>query len=116
MAISSGTLASVILRCGCCAFLGVAAVVGATAGCDLFDSDDDTISIRGTIEYSPLEGGCWLIVASDQTRYEPVDLPDEYRTDGLCVLASLRPVDVVTVCMMGTPVEVVEIAKCGGVV
>ncbi len=64
--------------------LGLAILVG---GC-LFNGDDTaegTVEGTGTVQYQNLEGGFFGIVADDGARYDPVNLPEELRQDGLRV-------------------------------
>jgi hypothetical protein len=44
-----------------------------------------TITFTGTVSFIPLEGGFFGIISDDGRRYDPVNLPEEYRRDGLRV-------------------------------
>ena len=82
--------------------------------CNLFDDDDDTFVIEGNVQFSPVEGGCWFILATDQTRYEPINLPSDLMQEGLLVRLLVRPRDdMVSVCMVGRIVEIVSILETG---
>ncbi len=50
-------------------------------GCGILGPE---LSTEGVVRYQGIEGGCWLLDAEGQT-YSPVDLPAEFRTDGLRV-------------------------------
>jgi hypothetical protein len=41
--------------------------------------------ISGTIKYIDLEGGFYGIIAEDGTRFNPENLPEKFRSDGLRV-------------------------------
>ena len=71
---------------------------------------DSTVRLTAVVTYSNIEGGCWTL-NSGANRYEPVNLPDAYRVDGLTVEVVLRRAAYATTCMMGLPVTVEHIAK-----
>jgi hypothetical protein len=41
------------------------------------------------VRFDPIEGGCWGLVAPDNTVYSPINLDNTYRMDGLRVHASI---------------------------
>ena len=51
---------------------------------------DDIFTVDGTVAFTNIEGGCWLIVDADENRYHPLDLPEAFRQDGLPVRAILE--------------------------
>lgn len=73
--------------------------------------EPDERQLLGTIRFLPIEGGCWVIDARDNVRYEPIGLPEAFRVDGRGVIVTLlqRP-DVGSYCMVGRIVEVISIA------
>lgn len=74
--------------------------------------EQKTISGTGSIKYIGLEGGFYGIVADDGKRYDPVNLPEEFRQDGLRVRIELRPrPDMASLHMWGMIVEVLKIEK-----
>lgn len=76
------------------------------------DGDDETITVVGTVDFIQVEGGCWSILAADQTRYEPINLPEEFKQDGLAVRAVLLPRDdLVSICQIGQIVEILTIER-----
>ena len=78
--------------------------------CDLFDDDDDTFVVEGTVRFAQIEGGCWYILASDQARYLPINLPSELRQDGLPIVVQVKPRDDwASACGFGRIVEIVRI-------
>lgn len=68
--------------------------------------------IKGTVNYNPIEGGCWLIHGDDGKDYQPVgSLAEEFRKDGLRVsLVFRRRNDVAGFCP-GQFVDVVSLSK-----
>ncbi len=73
------------------------------------------ITSTGTITYIDLEGGFYGFIASDGTQYLPLDLPDEFKQDGLMVdITGIKETDVVTIQMWGQPLRIVSISKHEG--
>ena len=68
----------------------------------------------GTVKYIGLEGGFYGIIGDDGGRYQPLNLPEEYRVDGLRIWfkAKIRE-DVATIYMWGTPIEILEVKALG---
>ena len=66
----------------------------------------------GTITYFDLEGGFYGLVADDGARYDPMNLDEAFKEDGLRVRfrARLRT-GVMTIRQWGKPVEVLEMAR-----
>lgn len=62
------------------------------------------------VRFDPIEGGCWNLVASDNTVYLPTALDNSFRIDGLRVSASIRLLSLVAAFCPGKGAEVVEIA------
>ena len=68
--------------------------------------------ITGTVRYSNLEGGFYELAADSGERYDPVNLPAEYKKDGLRVKFQINEKkDMVGIHMRGKIVEVVKIEK-----
>lgn len=89
--------------------------VQATAKAVRIESEDELASeveIEGVIRYHELEGGFYAIQSKDGETYNPINLPDEFRQDGLPVRARLRlRNDMMGVHQVGPLVEIVEIRK-----
>ena len=50
--------------------------------------------VKGTVDYTQLEGGCWLIKADNGKTYQPVGgLDEQYQKDGLRVFVVFRRAD-----------------------
>lgn len=65
------------------------------------------------VRFDPIEGGCWNLVAFDNTAYLPSALDKRLRVDGLRVNASIRLLPLAAAFCPGKAVEVVEIAPAG---
>jgi hypothetical protein len=70
--------------------------------CDVTTPD---LSEVGTVRFLEIEGGCWVIETSDAV-YEPTNLPEALREDGLGVTfqATVRD-DLASICMVGPIVQ-----------
>ncbi|WP_321428428.1 protease inhibitor I42 family protein [uncultured Methanolobus sp.] len=44
-------------------------------------SESELINDSGTVTYNNLEGGFYGIVGTDDAKYDPINLPDDFRTD-----------------------------------
>ena len=54
------------------------------------DATAPTISIAGVVRHVELEGGFFAIRGDDSVTYDPINLPDSFRQDGLRVEAVVR--------------------------
>ena len=72
----------------------------------------DTVQISGTVVYKDLEGGFWAIDAGDGSRYDPINLPEAFRKDGMKVQikARLEP-DAMSAHMYGSIIHILSIAE-----
>lgn len=54
-------------------------------------SPQSKIAITGdyAVRYDPIEGGCWELVGTDNAVYNPINLDNTYRVDGLLIHASI---------------------------
>ncbi len=78
------------------------------------DVPGQSITITGIVRHVPLEGGFYGIEGRDGTKYDPVNLPGEYRQDGLAVQAKVTPVtDMMSIRMWGRMVRIVSIQRIG---
>ena len=68
--------------------------------------------VDAAVEFLNVEGGCWTIEVSEHVHYLPLNLPQEFRQDGLRVRAEiLRRDDYGSTCMVGPVVEVLSIRR-----
>jgi len=56
-----------------------------------------------------VNAGCWFLVTTDHTYYQPVDLPSAFQVDGLAVRVAMRDAPEWGSVCMGHMVHVVEI-------
>lgn len=89
--------------------------VQATAKAVRIESDEgagNLVEIVGIIRYHELEGGFYAIQSREGETYNPTNLPEEYRQDGLPVGAKVRiRGDMMGIHQVGPLVEIVEIRK-----
>ena len=74
------------------------------------ENGNGNLTLNCTVRYVELEGGFYGLICGDE-KYYPVNLPEEYRQDGLRVCVVARIANVTTFTMWGTPVEVLAIYK-----
>jgi hypothetical protein len=92
-------------------FLGASLAVASAVSCS-DTTEPDSTQIVATVEFLNVEGGCWTLLACDGVRYEPANLADRFREDGLQVAATVRPIEeVASVCQVGTIVEIEGIRR-----
>lgn len=82
-------------------------------GCDVLTSDSDGIEYaEGTVYYIGLEGGFYGIIATDDRKFDPLNLPEEFRADSLKVSFLYKYADSqVSYHMWGSIIEIVEINR-----
>lgn len=75
-------------------------------------TDPERFTLDATVRFANIEGGCWMLVAGEAMRFEPVGLPDDYKIDGLQVRATLRHrPDMGSYCMIAPLAEVLSISR-----
>ena len=79
------------------------------AGWGYFQEEKEIISTNGTIKYVSLEGGFYGIESDKGEKYLPLNLPEEFKKDGLRVWFKAKPKRVTGIYMWGKPVEILEI-------
>jgi hypothetical protein len=68
----------------------------------------------GEIEFYPIEGGFYGIISDEGTHYEPINLPDEFKIDGLQVQFILKlPKDSTSYHLWLKIVEIYHIEELG---
>lgn len=100
-------------------FLRLALSAPLLAGCSIFDPGDasteakgEIVSGTGTVRRFELEGGFFAIVGDDGVTYDPTNLAEEFRQDGLRVRFRARVQDdVAGIHMVGPIVEILEISR-----
>lgn len=72
--------------------------------------DSDTFEIQGTVVHKNIEGGFFAIDGDDGRKYDPINLPESFRKDGLKVKVTARlRRDAMSIHMYGAIIEVVDI-------
>ena len=73
-------------------------------------TEPDLVQLEATVEFVSVEGGCWRLVTDEGVGYEPVNLPESFRSDGLRVDVTLRPrTDLGSICQVGQIVDIERI-------
>ncbi len=73
---------------------------------------DGTVSGTGTVVLVELEGGFYGIVTESGERYDPINLPEEFREDSIPVyFEGIPKEEVVTFRQWGTPLELATIRR-----
>jgi hypothetical protein len=77
---------------------------------DSDETDVDTFELHGTVVYKDVEGGFFAIDGDDGKTYDPINLPDSFKINGLKVniTAKLRN-DMGSIHMVGDIIEIVKI-------
>jgi hypothetical protein len=70
--------------------------------------------ITGKVKYTQLEGGFYELISKDGRHFDPINLPEDFKKDGLPVKFCVKPrKDLVGFHMRGTIVEILDIQKAG---
>lgn len=73
------------------------------------------LHITGTVQHLDLEGGLFVIRSADGTQYNPVNLPEAFRIDGMAIEAfAKRRDDMASIGMVGPLIELLRIRKQTG--
>lgn len=76
------------------------------------NSQGDLVEGTGTVNYVELEGGFYGIVDDDGRQFDPMDLDESLKEDGLRVRFRARTIeDVASIHMWGTVVEIIAIER-----
>lgn len=69
-------------------------------------------AFAGTVRHLDLEGGQYVIESQDGTRYQPIDLPEAFRREGLRVdVQAIRREDMMSIGMTGPMIELRQIRE-----
>lgn len=73
-------------------------------------TEPDLAQLEATVEFVSVEGGCWRLVTDQGIGYEPVNLPESFRSDGLQVDVTVRlRKDLGSICQVGQIVDIESI-------
>jgi hypothetical protein len=67
--------------------------------------------VKGTVKYLNFEGGFYGIVGDDGKHYDPLDIPQEFRVDGLRVRFTANKTSNMSIHMWGHVVKLASIEK-----
>jgi len=71
----------------------------------------DSLEIVGTVVHKDIEGGFYAIDGDNGRRYDPINLPESFKKDGLRVkVTARRRDDAMSLHMYGAIIEIVNIA------
>jgi hypothetical protein len=76
------------------------------------ETDVDTFELHGTVVYKDMEGGFFAIDGDDGKTYDPINLPDSLKINGLKVNITARfRKDVGGIHMVGDIIQIVNIVE-----
>jgi heat shock protein HslJ len=76
------------------------------------DGTGEILRITGTVHKLDVEGGVFVIRDEEGTRYNPTNLPQAFRTNGIAVeIEARRRDDMVSIGMVGPLIELIRIRK-----
>jgi len=77
---------------------------------DYNNRDNQYIITSGIVKYITLEGGFYGIIGDDGVNYDPINLPDNFRIDGLKVFfTAIKREDLGSFHMWGIIIEITSI-------
>jgi len=86
-------------------------LIGVSALSAQFRNNDGLIHGKGTVRYLSFEGGFYGIVGDDGKNYDPTNMPQEFKADGLRVQFTANLTDHASYHMWGYVVKLISIEK-----
>jgi hypothetical protein len=86
-------------------------LIGASALSTQFTNSDGLIHGKGTVKYLSFEGGFYGIAGDDGKNYDPINMPQEFRVDGLRVQFTANLTDYLSFHMWGYVVKLFSIER-----
>lgn len=79
----------------------------------IFQSRDNAhLAFTGTVKWQAIESGFYAIDADDGKKYEPINLPSQYRFNGMRVRVTAKErADMASINMYGTIIEIISISR-----
>ena len=100
----------IYLVIGCSLLIIIGSSLGFWAKTNSNESNDDIVSGTGEIVYLDFEGGFFGIIADDGGKYDPGNLPDDFKIHGLLIEFSAKILhDGASIHMWGEIVELLYI-------
>jgi hypothetical protein len=98
------------MKLGLSFVLATAVARGTTCTGNLTDPSLGQGPMRAQVRFVNVGGGCWVLSNRFGHRYEPMQLAEEFRQEGLQVLVTFRArADLGSVCMLRDVIEIEEI-------
>jgi hypothetical protein len=74
---------------------------------DLHEPPQADAGVDATVRFLDLEGGCWTITPDERVHYLPLNLPAEFKRDGLRVVVEFEELsDYGSVCQVGPVIHI----------
>jgi hypothetical protein len=89
----------------------VLVLIGASAVSTQFTINDGLIHGKGTVIYLSFEGGFYGIVGDDGKNYDPINMPQEFKVDGLRVQFTANLTNYLSFHMWGYVVKLFSIER-----
>jgi len=93
------------------AIFGVAFIVVGASGLATQNRNSNLVHGTGTVEYLSFEGGFYGIVGDDGKHYDPINMPQEFKVDGLRIWFTANMTDYMSFHMWGYIVELISIER-----
>jgi hypothetical protein len=72
------------------------------------------VNASGTVKYLNMEGGFWGVLGDDKESYDLVNMPNDFKKEGLRIKFSGKPIQAASTRMWGTMVNLESIEVIGG--
>ena len=96
------------IRCVVTTLIGLALLFSVFGACA--EDDGEKLEFTGVLVWKEFEGGFFTIDADNGKKYDPVDLPEDFKEDGLRVHVVARPrPEMAGIHMYGTLIEIIKI-------
>lgn len=90
---------------------GVAFIVVGASGLATQNRNLNLVHGTGTVKYLSFEGGFYGIVGDDGKHYDPINMPQEFKVEGLRVWLTANITDYMSFHMWGYVVELISIER-----
>ncbi|OGU62368.1 MAG: hypothetical protein A2V66_06605 [Ignavibacteria bacterium RBG_13_36_8] len=99
------------MKKGVVIFFLIFLMIGISQACSVDESDNSQVfGAIGTVHYIDLEGGFYGIITEYQQQFDPINLPDEFKVDGILIrIQYIIRDDQASLHMWGILIELVSI-------